>query len=82
MNDTYNDNPDFDKMSTEELHEWTFSKRPESIPHKKGLFELNKRYYKLNLKTVQKTEKLTKWLVCLTIILVLLTIALISSEFF
>lgn len=82
MNDIYNDNPDFDEMSTEELRKWTFSKRPESIPHKKGIFELNKRLYNTNLKTLQKTEKLTKWLVCLTIILVLLTIALISKEFF
>ena len=61
MNDIYDDNPDLDKMSTEELYKWTFSKRPESLPHKKGIFELNKRYYDMNIKTSQKTRNLTKW---------------------
>jgi len=43
MNDINNDNPDFDKMSFEELRKWTFKRRLESIPHEKGIFELNKR---------------------------------------
>ncbi len=81
MNYPYNDNPDFSKMSSDDLYKWTFSKRPESIPYQKGIFELNKRYSDANIKTSLKLEKMTKRLVFLTILIAVLTIVVVFKEF-